>query len=528
MAHILRAENVVGVWTVPVLGVRRNAPIISIPDNALYDANNVLPRNGFLVRRPGMEDFVNVTLTGRPTGMYTFASVATGAFQSSGFQNSAFQMSGNLGNSNLVVGTTRKIYAYFGGTLNDVTGTTLTAMDGQLARFTSIFISAEGISYVLHVNGADAPRKWNASDATFVAVGGSPPSTFTDVATISDHVVGIIPPYTIRWCNNQDIGTWPAANILTVGDTPDPAIAIRTMGIHGGVLYKRESIWAVIPSLAGGTESTFFRKDFRGSYEGPAGTSAVVDANGIHLWMTETGRVGAFDGASVRWVADGVWPLVKAAINTSYLDRVFGKYIKDENEVWFYYPRTEDTDGQCRGIVMVKLPDPDNGIPDFCAFPGSTTLNITAGSKVRKADAGTSALVATSDGKVKKLDDDLENDDATAITGFWQTGLIGGPGLNEMVLESFETFAVRGAIASHPGSPTFGNLSVQPVASMNLDTEGGTLGTAKTLNLDTTSVNEPRSNANLYGRFWGMRMAFTSAATIKWIGSRLAANARKG
>ena len=509
----IKPQNMVGIWSTPILGVLRNMPIHVIPADGLYDSLNVVVRGGVLQQRPGLTTFVAGTLTGRPTGAFNSGMIASGAFQEDAFQNDAFQIAANVPATTLVVGTTRKIYAYFGGMWNDVTGTTLAATDAQLARFASLFVHSLGKHVILHVNGVDAPRHWDTTTATFQTTGGSPPATMVDIASVADHFVGIIPPYQLRWCNNQAFETWPAANVKAISDKGDPLIAIRAMGQYGAVVYGARSLWSFFPS-GDPTESVFFTAQNRGGFDGPAGTQAVTDANGTHYWMTDTGRIGAFDGNSVTWVADGVWPVVDADMDFNNRARVFAVYEPRFKEVWFYYPRMGDN-GDCKGAVCLVLPRPMDGIMDHIAFPMRIERSLSAGVDLR-LDLRKS-MVFQIDGASYLVEG--ANDQGNEFTGFLQTGLTPAPGEEMFGVSAFDVYCQRGG--------GFGSLSASVVSSFILDLQGGTISTTKTIDLTQTPVFEPFGK-DVRGRFFGLKIDFTTPVTLRYQGARLAADPRMG
>lgn len=516
MPHVIDSNKVIANWSVPVMGILHHRPILSIPENALYDGMNVLVRDGLLRTRPGKTLFTSTQMTGRPTGAFSFISLADGAFEPTAFENTAFQVDDNTPGTNLVIGTTRKIYAYFGGFLNDITGTTLTALDGHLSRFASIFITADNTIQVVHVNGVDAPLQWNGSDATFTTVAGTPPATAFDIACIADHMVIATGPYTLRWCDNQDLTSWPAANLLTVADTSGPIVAIRSMGTLGGVIFKTDSIWALL--AIGGAEESFFRKEFRFAVEGPAGVGAVVDANGLKVWMTRDGRIGAYDGAGVQWIAEGIKPLIQASIDIQFAPRIMGAFEPKRNEVWFYYPKTGDN-GDLKGIAIVRLPDPDNDSPTFSAFMGETTLAFSGASDLRESSK--QILSLTTDGFALTVDSNSGGDDhGEEIEGFWQQGLVATRGLEIHQLDSYEVYGLRG--------PGYGSLQAAPVSTYLFDTEGGTVGTAKTIDLTQSKTEDAKSNPDVSGRAFGLYTSFSTPVTLGWLGARLATSLRKG
>lgn len=499
------------VWFVPRRGVLNNFPIYETPDDALYDGLNVLVRRGGVTNRPGYVNHNTTSLLNRVMGATVISAIAGGAFQVDTFQNDAFQTASGGSNILILAGTTRRIYVFYAGNWVDITNTLLTGNDVSPVRFTAIDIST--VLNTIIVNGIDTPRVWDSSSATVSNVSGSPP-IWSDVTTISDRIIGIIPPYTVRWGNALSITTWPALNFRDVADTTDRVVAIRNLGTLGGVLYKEKSIWSVIS--IGGTDAAFFRFELRGFYDGPASPAAVVDANGVQYYMTTTGRVGRYDGTQHDWVADGVWDIIKNDLDSSAMNRAFGVYNPAEDEVYFYYPRSGDV-GEIKGGVVVQRPRPQDKIGTHIAFPIRLSRAISTAVDLRLESNAVLAFDSTGF-KSNTMTGDTDID--TVFSGFWQHGLAVVPGQMPFRIEEIEVFARR-ALGS-------GTLTVKPVTSMILDVAGGTVGTGASVDLANSAPVRDLKGADARGRFLGLRHEFTTPITLYWQGSRLTANPLEG
>src|SRR2546426_4428111 len=387
----LKYEEIKGSWTIPTLGVMANFPITQLPMNALYRGDNVLWRHGYLRARPGMKLFDPIILTGVVTGAIAVENLGSGAFQADTFQNDAFQVFVPPSSSLVFAGTTRKLYIRSGANFMDITGIALTANPGNIARFTQIFYG--NLLYILHTNGIDPPQTWKGG-ATFVNTAGSPP-LFVDWCNISQHIIGIVGAYNLRWSNLEDVdsaGSWPGANFMNVSDTSDSKVAIRNLGTQGGALYGKHSIYNIIPQ--GGAEAAFFRKELKFLVDGPTSPQAIVDADGVHYYMCHNGKIGRFDGVTHSWVGDGIWPVifqqdvngndVFPGLDTANASFVFGVYEPRFKEVWFFYPRVGDNT-ICYGIAIVVLPRPQDGVTQHITFTGTlgSGQGVTAGVDLR-------------------------------------------------------------------------------------------------------------------------------------------------
>lgn len=500
-------QNPIGQWPIPLRGVLRNMPIDEIPVDGLYDGKNITIRAGSLQPRPGMTQFSATVLTGRPTGAINTSTLASPAFQQDAFQNDAFQVVGSIPTTSIIVGTTKKLYAYYSGVFNDVTGSPdLTALDSELSRFASIMIGTPPVVYVIHTNGRDNPRQWDSTSGTFSVIPGTPaPPNWTDVANIGDHIIGIVPPYDVSWMNKLTLGAVPDLNHKSAAETTDPVVAVRNLGLLGGVLYKHRSIWSIIAQ--GGTEASFFRFDYRGSYEGPCSPAAVCDANGVHYYMADNGRIAAYDGYRHDWCADGVWPLVQAELDTTNLARVHSVYNPEFREVYFYYPRTGDS-GESFGMVTLILPRPKDGIVEPIAFHGSVSKAVSASVDLHLDQ--NKALVFTS-ATPKAYTMEGSNDDGTNFSGSWQPGLQPMPGLAHVKAMNLEVYAERGG--------GYGTLTFKPVTANLLETSGGTVGAAVSIALTNTGPGDPQGvGASVRGRFLGHRFEFTTPITLRYRG----------
>lgn len=509
-------RNPIGQWPVPLKGVLRNIPIDEIPPDGLYSGNNLTVRAGSLQPRPGMTQFASTVLTGRPTGAINTATLASPAFQQDAFQNDAFQVLGSIPTAAVIVGTTQKIYTYFSGVFNDVTGSPdLTALDAELSRFTSIMIGTPPVIYVVHTNGRDPVRQWDSTSGTFTVVPGTPaPPNWTDVANIGDHIIGILPPYDVSWMNRLTLGAVPDLNHKSLAETSDPLVAIRNIGLLGGVAYKHRSIWGIIAQ--GGTEASFFRFDYRGSYEGPASPAAIVDVNGVHIYMADNGRIAAFDGYRHDWIVDGVWPVVQAELDQANINRIHGVYNPEFREVYFYYPRTGDA-GECKGQVTIVLPRPKDMILDYIAFNGTISKAVSASVDLH-LDVN-KALVFTS-ATPKGYTVEGANDDGTNFSGDWQHSLIPMPKLAHYRVEALEVYAERGG--------GYGTLNYNVVSANLLETAAGSLGATGSISLApaTGTVGDPKG-ADVRGRFLGLKFSFTTPITLKWRGCVMSGEPRE-
>lgn len=362
---------------------------------------------------------------------------------------------------------------------------------------------------------------------------------FTDIATIGDHIVGLLPPYGLGWGNIRTLDEWPDLNRKNVAETPDRVVTIVNQGPFGGVLYKRGSLWRV--RFVGGTsEATAFSVDFAGEYTGPAGSAAVVNLDGVHLYMTRTGRVGLFDGSSHRWYCDGVWPSLKRIIDPQYAGRIFGVYDPNQHEVTFYYPRRAtirgvfvDDGGLPRGVLHIALPK-ETGPYAQGAFLGHlATLwggAVTTGTRYQLGDGADRVGIWGSDtaktlynlGSLETADECSPDgipvgearDNGFPFDFFWQTGLekaLDDPSRLDGVAHYFERQANYGAI------------NFRPVRSYQLGRPAGERGEDVPVNLEEYPV-KPIIGCDMRGLWYGLHYEFVPVAGdpapfVRWYGA---------
>ena len=502
MPHLITADKILGRFGVPTGGVNQLMPASDLPTTQLRDALNVFPRNGVLRPRPGLRFFDATVFTGTPTGML------------------AYYTADNV--SVPVLATTTSLYAYVGGTWSDITVTPFTADASHPARFTTIVLGTPPVNYLIHTNGVDAPVQWDGVNPVIPVAGTPAPPLWTDVCTIQDHIIGIVPPYMVQWGNIRAIDAWPALNQKQAAETADPVIALRPFGQGGqAVLYKQRSYWFV--NYTGSfSEASAFQFQQIGFFDGPASPAAVVDVNGSHILMTSRGRIGVFSGSSLSWVGDLCWRKIRFDLDVSRSQEIFGVYDPVFQDVTFFYPSL--TTGAMTNAVLLTVPNPAVGRTDAGVFPLEISGPVTCGTTLRLADLRDRVLVTgMAANKSYEWTTDTEFDDTTPFGGFWQTGLVPTPGMDPFKLEAVEIFAERG--------PGYGTLWVQPVTSWTLGGEG-TLG--QKLIGDAGNLEKPdepthsATGLSIQARFFGLHCSFDAAndTTLRFKGAAFFAQRR--
>lgn len=462
----ITTDKTVHFFPVPIRGIIRSVPAHAIPIDGLYDARNVIVRNGVLRARPTYESQNVTALSGSAVGCGEYLTAA-GVFK-------------------LIVITTTSIYSVgsSGGSLTDLTSGALTGtLYTNIGRMTTIVLGSGGSSanHVIMTNGKDAPQKWNGAAATVSTVAGSPP-LWTDICTIDDKIVGIIPPYQVQWGATRSIGVWPALNFKQMGETPDRIVAIRPgPGTTLGTIYKANSIWSIVPT-GNAADASAFRFPFATIAEGPANPSAVVDANGRQFRMTRSGRIGMWDGTKNTWVASNIAPMLRDQFMGGIEpNSIFGWYNPAQDEVNFCWHSGASSLQFMLTITPPVAADSDyvgwvsclNGVPP--TSPGiietvRANVGVMTTGVYGHADQGENvAFIINDKGRINKYDEltlaanmvDRINISGSKtscpVYGWWETSLQPMPNLESVRIESVETFAARGQ--------GFGNLDMQPVYS---------------------------------------------------------------
>ena len=512
-SKLYTADHNLAEYGIPYRGLWLQTPTYQSPTDSLRACNNVMVRSGILGHRPGYSRFTEAGFAGTPVGAHPYVSITDARAP--------------------IIGTTLGSYQFNGTSWQDITGTPTTGDNIHLKRYTSIVLGADTDAsplkvFVFETNGVDFLRWTSGVGNNFATVGydGVPDSDldqaalFTDITTIADKVIGIVPPYLVRWSTTlmnplmghftfENSVNWPQLNQHQEASTPDRVVAIRNLSSVSGCLYKQQSMWA-ISTTGAASEAAAFRFDLIGMYDGPAGPAAVANCNGSQMRMTLNGRLGFFNGGSHRWVGDGAWPFIRADLNVATAKRIHCWYDPLHDEAWFVYPSISNSN-KMTGLVIVTFPKPEWGIENFGVFVGQLAHEMTA-STVDRSETEVNRIILGGDETIKRpylLDPETTahaDDDGEAITGYWQTPMASTPGREPIRLESVETFASRGA--------GYGQLDLEIISSYTLADEGKA---SILLPVNLELPDEPvRADvgADVRGRFIGLRYSFDADADI--------------
>jgi hypothetical protein len=472
--------TLLGQWPVPTSGINRELPPHQLPLEYCAAGWNVVIREGAITTRDYLLEQSSTVFTGTPNGGFEYLTTAGARIP-------------------LAFMTTR-VYKYDGGSWSDITGTALSG--SQDAPTQAAILAVSGTNTVMLVNGTDK-RQW-ANSGNTSTVSGSPPN-FTDIEQVGRRIIGIVPPYEIRWGNADSLATWPAANSKFASETPDALTAIGPLGTLGCVLHKEDSLW--IGYASAGADSQAFRFEPAKLVPGAAGPAARCHADGVEYYMTSDGRIGAFDGHDHAWVSDGLWTLIRKSIDKTKTKRVTAVYYRDRGEVWFTYTQTGDATTN-RYLAILSLPRPLAGIPGYATFggwwgsPGPSPISVGAMFQTKSSGVWQVWALRTDSGSTKcyTLTDPGGGTVADAGVAFSCTltlALQPTPGLQFFQADSLETFAYR-----YPG---LGTAIVDLLGSSDLqtpDNNSPALPADQTIDLTTAPTQELLGWASNHRRRW--------------------------
>ena len=484
-------------FPVPYKGTWRSLGSNQITPDALYDSLNVFIRQGKLRTRPGLS-LLNTTVFDNPviggglaidssgktllaitkTQLYTLLST-----------DSTWQA--DLGNND----------ADFAPTSQDIIDTT--------------FIETSSTYVALIAQEDRVLKAWDKSTGLLidpiVASPGTVP-TAKSVCTASRRIIALVAPHTLVWSSVFDYTSWPALATTKVAQTNDDGVCVLPIGTLDFVLYKERSIY--LGKAQAGPDSSAFAVRYHQTVEGPAGVHAVVDALGLHFYMTSSGRIGVFDGArAVQWIADGLWFYLQGDLDVTYAYKIFGVYDYRLHSVVFYYPRTGDS-GDLKGIVWVNLPLEGSGVNNFISFLGLSGVPVSYGYEQRFSNEINRGLVFSStpnDEQSFLLDEDTDKDDDRVYDCLAQTSLqpVGDLKSSFVLSESF--------LERTEGN---GSVNVFTVTSDVLDTASGNVDISifDRVNLEFSPVKEYIGH-DINTRFAGLKYQWKSTSNVRYAGA---------
>jgi hypothetical protein len=326
-------------------GAVSDLPELLIPAGMVRRSQNMLPRFGRLMTRPGLARALQTGLGARGIGGITYKT-ATGA-------------------ARIVASTRTKWFKKDATTWTDITPAgQLAATDDDHQRYVMFPTGTPQTNLLIGVNNVDTPKKWDGATATFGDLGGSPPIA-RDVLTTDNYVVllnvveaGNRFTTRIRASATNNPESWPATFSWDLPSGGDEIVGGRTLSRTSFAVYKEDSQWVGIQA-PGTLPFRFERVDEK---PGPVSPAAIVADGRYHYYLGTDVRVYRFNGLAAEPVTDALDREFLRLMRGTSRRRSFGLRRRDDGSIWFIFPSgAEDAD---HGISYF----PDTGAAYFHVF----------------------------------------------------------------------------------------------------------------------------------------------------------------
>mgnify|MGYP001559588096 CR=1 FL=1 len=488
-----RDEAATRMFGPPSRGVMRSLPEHGIDPASLYAASNVFYGQGILRLRPG---FTKASSSPGAPSDPAFGEIPVGI----GWANTL------TGNFDVYVAAETNLWRLRNGTgsWTDISGAvTLTAGSTDRARWTTIYNKGTDETAFLFATGTD-PLVRSLNGANFTAITGV--DNAQDICTCAARVIQVFTPNLIKWSDIYNSGTWPSLNFVYQGDTPGRIVACRNLGTLGVAIYKEDCI--IVGYSQPGSPAAAFRWETRVMRPGPASKNAVVDAEGIHYYMTPRGRIASFDGTNFSWIGDGAWPFLfdDATSGFDFFNayQTTGFYDPGYGIVVFIYPTLADNGSGPTGLAIVTLPRPEWGVESYGIWPGTLSWPVASATQVFYT-SGQFALVCRrlTPFMVNFFDNAVTADQGTNFNWSFQTGLQSVRGVQEVTKMEIEAFLARNA--------SYGSATLEAITSHILGSDaGGSVSSSQTIDLTATTLVRDVKGFDVTGRFLGLRVSGAS------------------
>jgi hypothetical protein len=313
-------------------GVVSDLVELEIPPGALRQSQNMLPRFGRLMTRPGLVRALQTGPGGRIIGGVTYRAA-----------NSV---------GRVVAATPTKWFRKDATVWTDITpGAPLTATADDHARFAVFPTGTPQVNLLIGVNNRDTPKKWDGVTAAFAPLGGAPPVA-RDVAVTDQYVilVNVVEGgnrFTIRGriSKANDPETWPDNFVfeLPMGGVQgaDEIVAARALSRTAVGILKDESQWVGI-TQPGAFPFRFERVDTK---PGPVSTAAVAEHGGVLYYLGRDVRLYRFDGARTEAISPHLDRQFQALFRGVSRGRAWALPRRADRSIWFFFPSgAEDPD----------------------------------------------------------------------------------------------------------------------------------------------------------------------------------------
>jgi hypothetical protein len=496
---------IIAQFTTPLRGTWKNIAIHSVPNDALYDSNNVFIRQGKLRSRPGLVKYDETDFHSNVLGGM-FVTTPTDQLVLAVTYGAVYQLSSHTGGWSAV-------------TLSAGDTPSLAEDNDDIIDLAQIETSS--VYAVIIACKGRLLRWWKSSPRSVSTITGTNIPKAKSVCIAASRVVALVSPHTIVWSETLDPTVFNSLAVVKRAQTGDMGICVRSLNSLSFALYKERSIH-VARAQAGNNEGAAFGFREPIIVEGPAGMHAVVAFNGIHVYMTRNGRIGLFDGSSqVKWICDGLWFYLQNDIKQSDSEHIRGVYDYRLHTITFFYPKVGHiTPGVLRGMVVLNLPFEGQDIaevPTPRAFLGVCHKSVTHACEMRFKHSIDRSLIFTSALRTEELtnaflyDENTTLDDGVPFDSSFQTGMVAMPDARHMPV-TVETFAERGI--------GYGSVLVEPVISDSLETRNGTIPSqsGQWVDLEVNPIREYKGFGRPV-RFFGLRYSWRSDNRFRYSGS---------
>ena len=498
----------------PTDGVRPDLDPTEVPLDALRDAENWMRRAGKFRVRPGFTAWATNPAQ-RPTGLIQYVAHDLGL--------------------RTVLGTVSGWWRYNAATdaWVDITqpANALTASVTQLQVFRTF--SKAGATWLLGVNGKDAPKKWDSTAATYVNIAGSPPIARC-MMVVADRVIlgnltsgATLSPVAIDVSALSDFDSgWGTVLVKVLGEITGEIVAMQELGHLQGAIYASEAI-AIATAQEG---SVPFRFEFRPGIKGPVTAKAVAAlSEGLHAYLAGDSAVYAFDGTTPRSLGLAIQRQIANTITTDRLGRAWVAWDAEHQQLWVVYVPIGGAEPS-RGVVIQ--------FPGLACYPVRwTTLTPTCGAKIAnpmgsltigqlqvpigeltrtlgELDVSVPRFVIGHSGGQTYQDSGL-SDAGASIPSFFEPGLhdLGRRGAFKTVQEVDHFFQTSGGsqiVRPRLGTSDYGEDRVL---------EADPAGTENELNL--ANGGPYRTGHRLTGRLFTMRVEAEASQSVEWKGSEV-------
>jgi len=348
---------------IPLLGVQADRHPRMIDPMGLYEAENLLCRDGRFVGRDGLTAF-GASVAERPMGLAQYDHPSE--------------------DRRVVLGTvarwlrwnkTTSAWVEVSDPANRLTGVNSSQV---VFRF---FQNEAGVKYLLGCNAVNKAKKWDGDVAhTYADIGGQTRIPRC-IAVAADHLLmgGFLDgDQDVEWSNNLDFdsGYSSPGHGQNLGDTPGGVIALQELGAYHAVAYKEDAAYL---GVAQPSEATFFHwsPKFLG-VPGPVSPLAVVQLpSGEHAVLAKDGGVYRFTGSSYESAGSHIQRFISENWHFTSRELCWGFYDDLRRELWFIYPHKATT--ELSHAICLSL-------PSWSLYPMRwSTLRMSAGGHIATA-----------------------------------------------------------------------------------------------------------------------------------------------